>query len=184
MNIDCLVNEIYNRTIDIVLNNTQDSNKQILQEGYKQYLINNYGDIKLDEEPYNNKPINELIDKYVELETMDWEDELEDNKLSTFIIDDAYEQICKISNIAYDYAKLRLFEQDSNYKSIISVEEATKTIENLYYLQSQLKSYNNERAEMIISESIMDLLYASGQTDNMSLRIGREYEKISQIIKK
>lgn len=181
MDTEYLINEIYNKTIDVVLNNTKSKNKQILQKGYKQYLINNYGYIDLNEAPYNNRPINELIDTYSKLEITGWKDTLEDEKISHFIPDEAYDEIYKISSTAYNYAEQRVIEQDSNYKSKITMEEVNKIIEKLGSLQEKLQDFNKERAKTLISETIMELLYASNQTDDMSLRLAREYNHIRNI---
>jgi len=175
MNNDKLILEIYNNTINDILVGIEEKYKEELCLAYLEYLKKNYLNFDLDLS--NNKP-EEIVSLFVELEKSKWQDINTDAKLSELLTDPAFENIKYISNTGYKYAKLMLdkkFEARSEVAlhSVIDEEKAKESIDMLNTYYEQVREFNKQIANYYVSEGSIDFQYASGITENMSLRIGR-----------
>ena len=175
MNNKKLILEIYNKTINDILIGIDGKYKEELCLAYIEYLKKKYLNFDLD---LGNKKPEELISLFVDLEKSKWKDTNVDAKLSELLSDSAFENIKHISNTGYKYAKSML---DKKFESgvemllqpVITEEKAQQSIEMLNTYYEQVRDFNKKIATYYVSEGSIDFQYASGITENMSLRIGR-----------
>ena len=175
MNNEKLILEIYNKTINNILIGIDVKYKDELCLAYMEYLKKNYLNFDLD---LGNKKPEELVSLFVDLEKSKWQDTNTDAKLSELLSDPAFENIKYISNTGYKYAKSMLdkkFETSVEIllQPVIEEEKAQESIEMLNTYYEQVRDFNKRMATYYVSEGSIDFQYASGITENMSLRIGR-----------
>jgi len=170
-----LILEIYNRTINDILIGIAEKYKEELCLSYIEYLKKNY--LNFDFDLDNNHP-DELVSLFVELEKSKWQDITVEEKLSELLSDPAFDNIKYISNTGYKYAKSLLdkkFEASSVefLQPEIDQEKAQESIEMLNKYYEHVREFNRQIANYYVSEGSIDFQYASGITENMSMRIGR-----------
>lgn len=163
------IERIYNHVINIVIDGLEQENIEIAKEEYKRqlkeyiltmeseikkykFIINDYeqlynGILKSEEEKWSNLPIG-----------------IKKNKL---LKDEALNEIINISSEGYKKAEERLYNN-----KFTPIEYSEEKIKKLKELRELVKEYNKALSDWYISEGTMDLKYASGQTENTSLRIG------------
>lgn len=172
MNNEKLISEIYNQTINDILNGIDEKYKSELCMAYINYLKRIYLNFDLE---LGNKKIDELVSVFVNLEKSKWKDANKDSKLSELLHDQAFENIKNISNTGYKYAEEMLSKKIFNdaIEPVIEKEKAKENIDKLNKYCDQVRNFNKQLATYYVSEGSMDFMYASGITENMSLRIGR-----------
>ena len=165
-----LINGIYNNSINSVLKDIEETEKEILMASYKRYLVDSYADT-LDEDDN----IEQVIALYSVMEIKKWNKKSPDEKKSLLIQDENYKKLYELSNIGYKHAnrKILLLQTHQEYIPSINEEQARKYIQEMEELYEGVKDYNKKMAGIYLSEGTMDFLYATQLTDNMSLRIGR-----------
>lgn len=175
MNNEKLILEIYNQTINSILIGVDAKYKDELCLAYIEYLKKIYlnFDLKL-----GNKKTEELVSIFVDLEKSKWQDTNADAKLSELLNDPAFENIKYISNTGYKYAKSMINKKfgagvETLLQPVIEESKAKESIEMLNTYCEQVRDFNKTIATYYVSEGIIDFLYASGITENTSLRIGR-----------
>ena len=161
-NIDELINLIYNKTINIVIEGFEEDLQQSVCKEYMKFLNEKYHRLE------NQINYNKALDDLCEIEELEWSEMPIGVKKNLLFKDKDLDDIKKLSSIAYKYAKGRLLNNTT-----IETEQANNMISELNKLRKQVADYNISLADWYISESTMDLKYSSCQTDNMSLRIGR-----------
>ncbi len=174
MNNEKMVEEIYNKTINDVLNGIDYKYSDELCLAYKGYLKNNYLNFDLS---IGGKKPEELAILFADLEKSKWHDLDSDAKLSELLSDPAFDNIKYISNTGFKYAESMLskkFETGAEIivQPVIEKEKALESIEMLNRCYEQVRDFNKDIANYYVSEGIIDFQYASGITENMSLRIG------------
>lgn len=98
-----------------------------------------------------------------------WNKKTIDEKRMELLRDISAENIISTSNKAWDMAIQRIktgkiYDDENLYNEMIEIFEKNK---------NQVKEFNVTKIVECISEGILDLKYAFGKTDNMSLRVGR-----------
>lgn len=160
-----LIRYIYNETIVDVLNGFNEFEHEEVRNAYKTYLINNYDSIK------SSKNLEKLKAFYLKLEKARWNSKTKEDKQRLLIEDDYLNRLGYLSDVALQYAKLRL--NDEQDKIDINVEQVRKFIEEMSVCANMVKDFNKSIATIYLSEGSMDFNYAVGLTDNTSLRVGR-----------
>ncbi len=167
-----LINKIFNNTISNVLLNIDEKYIEEITIAYKDYLNRLYSNF--DDKGLTDDKLEEVFTK---LENSAWTISNQGTKLSILLKDEAFNSIKSISNAGYKYA-LQMLENKSNSNNkevlpVISKEISDKNINMMTELLSNVREFNVELANNIVSEGIVDYKFASGQTKYMSLRIGR-----------
>ena len=161
-NINELIKKLYDNLIDIVLNGFEEEFYQLVKKEYLNILNTRY--LKYDN---NIKNFESVYEAFYKIEYIEWSSMPLNMKKNLFLKDDYLNKIIDITSKAYKYAKERLYNN-----KMISIEEAKNLTTELEKLLENVQKYNIDIAKWYISEGVMDLQYASGQTNNTSLRIG------------
>ena len=160
-----LVNNIYEKLKDVIIEGIEPEKKDLVLKEYYRILNVRYSEYegKFNETQYN---------RICELEMMQWQRLNAVSKKKILIKDDIFESIKSISNEALEFA-LKKEEQ------IIPLGLANNNIDLLKQLLDRVNDENKEEATKLVSEGILDLKYASGQSELYSLRTGdyRENDK-------
>lgn len=168
MTVEEMIKEIYVKTIDIVLNNTDGQYKDELIKSYQNYLERGYLNLDTLEQSYE-----EILPIFLDYEISYWQSMSPEAKLSRLLSDIAYEKILEISNLGYDCAMRKINHNNIENFFPIDRETANKSIEFLTSLITQVKEFNKVPAEDSVSEGILDFQFAAGLSKVKSLRIGR-----------
>lgn len=92
------------------------------------------------------------------------------SKKSALILDEKMEQLRNVSNKIFDQAVQKLNEQEVN---VSVIDENYDTIINrLRQIVKDVKPFNSEQAKNLLSETILDIDYLSGNKKILSLRVG------------
>lgn len=160
-NKDNFISNIYNEMINTILKEIEEVYIIATKEGYRKLLLNRYSTIDINETNYDK-----LYQTFINLEHKEWDNLSAELKLNILVDDEHLNQMIEISGKAYQCAKTRL-----NNMGVISEKTANYYIEKMKNISEQVSDYNKELAKNYLSETILDLLYATGKTENSSLRI-------------
>ncbi len=169
-----VIKKIYDKTKDVVINFVDEELQFLLENAYYEYLVENYGNFDLQE-----KNIDDVVKIFADLEISKWSNMSIDNRKSELLKDEAFENLRYISNVALKYAEQKVNSRDingENMQNTLDEETANKYIEALNTYLPQVQDFNKQIADYFVSEGIMDLEFACGRTNYMSLRIGRYYK--------
>lgn len=160
--INNIITYIYNNMIGIVLRGFESTYVNIVSKKYMDILINRYSDIQFD-----IKNINDVCKDLFELEYDEWNAMPIDVKKHILVDDLALEKIIDLSSEALKYAKNKLYNN-----IVVSKDVTDEIILKLNLCYNNVADFNKDLAMWYISESTVDLDYASGQSENTSMRIG------------
>lgn len=160
--INDVIQKLYYNLINMISNNFEESDKREIQVEYMKILNNRYSELAINTTEYEK-----LYEKLFKLEYNEWSNLSLDMKKHVLLKDSALDEIINIASAAFNFAKERL-----NKNILISTEIAEQYISRLSELYDSVKDYNKQLANWHISEGTLDLKYSSGQTENMSMRIG------------
>lgn len=165
------INSLYLNNIEIVLKDFTNEEYEDIKKAYYSYLTDSYSDIIKK----SNKSIDEMIRIFSEVERKDWEKESKESKQRILLKDQAFENLGYLSDNALKHAMERLKCEIKNidYNPKITKEQAYNYIKMMEEEASKVKAYNFNIAKTYLSEGTVDYLYASGISDNYSLRVGR-----------
>lgn len=166
--IEKLINQIYTNVINIVIKDIDEKDKEEVSSNYLKYLYSLYSDKKFNEEDYE-KVLGVLID----IEKSRWLNREKNAKLYYLKKDECFDIINEISKKSYALAIKCL----NDGVATISKEEADQDIEKLRNCLDRVEEYNKDAAKELVSESMLDLEYASGMVDITSLRLGHMRSK-------
>lgn len=167
--LDKAIDEIYSNVINTVLNGINNSDKEIVAQGYLQYLYSLYSDKDFNEQNYTK-----MISVITEIEDKKWNSRDVNSKLYYFKTDNSFDIIDSLSKKAYSYALVRYQEN----KDTLSKEEADKSINTLIKELDNVDDYNRAEAERLVSEGILDYNYACGNSnDVISFRLSHALDK-------
>ena len=155
-----VINQVYQRTFNVVVDGFDESEKMIAKNEYLVDLRNKYLELGPITERY--------FERILMLEYNEWKQLPLDMRKQMLLKDNALEEIVNLTGQGQKWAEERV---DNN--SLISVEIVEKYINRIEELLPLVQEYNRELAGWYVSEGITDLIYASGQTNNKSFRIGR-----------
>lgn len=160
---------IYERTYSIIQSAFVNINEKVL-ELYMQYLTDKYetqlSDIVNSE---SEKMLEAVIDVFVEDEYRIWTGLSETEIISLLEHDYAYEHLDFLSNIAFEQAK-ECYEKNKYYSND---EEYKLRLEEISACLDKIKPYNLDAAKELLSETLLDIDYVFGKSDNTSLRLSR-----------
>lgn len=165
--INQLLQIIYENTINIVQNGLEEVN---FENAYKEYLRDKYEDV-LNEfaAKESEEMLKAVVNSFVEDEIRFWRDLNENEKMSVLVDDPAFEHLTFLSEVAFEQAKKALINGHVKESDI----EYHKELEDLALCLDDIKSFNVEAAKELLSEAILDINYAFGKSELMSLRLGR-----------
>lgn len=166
MNNNSLIKNIYNKISFLIIKNVNEKFHNEILKSYLDYLIECYSEYEFEE---NNMDL--YLDAFIELEISKWEDLSEEEKLILLLKDEALEKIQKISSNGYDHAINKITNSESD--GTLDINVANTYIKNLEELLPLVREHNAALAANLVSEGILDYLFASTDTNNTSLRIGR-----------
>lgn len=155
------INTIYDNIINIILEKIPNEYKEEVSKRYNDYLHEIYTDM------YSSDDCEEMIKICTNIEEKTWKKSPSEYILQTFVNDTAFNEIKKISGKAFKMAE----EKNNNGKNFVDTLEISQNIDLLGNLLNEVKDFNKVLAENLVSESILDFDYASGDTDVTSLRI-------------
>lgn len=164
---DKIIAKIFENNINIVSADVPNDLKKEFAEAYYKYLVEVYLDDDLKETDIPN---------IIKFDLLNWSHTDYELKLSQLLGDITYKELSEISYKGLNLAKKRMNDNENNNPTI-DTTSANNYIKILEDNLSKVRFFNSERAKIIVSEGIMDFLYASGQTENTSLRIGRNRYK-------
>ncbi len=157
--------EIYNETIDSVLEGIEPEEQEKVSQLYYQYLLKRYSTMKFDEYEYEEK-----IDRYLPSEKRAWEKrDPQDKKqilLENVIEDKALKEIFKLQ---FEATKA-VANKDRRHRDL-SVEEADEYIRKMTELLKEVKDFNMEEAIKVVEETKSNFLYASNRFDFPTFKI-------------
>lgn len=166
MNNNSLIKNIYDKISVLIIRNVNEKFHNELLKSYLDYLIECYSKYEFEE---NN--IDLYLNAFIELEISKWEDLSEEEKLILLLKDESLEKIRELSGRGYDYAINKITNSESNGN--LDINTANTYIKNLEELLPLVREHNAALAANLVSEGILDYLFASTDTNNTSLRIGR-----------
>ncbi|MDE6285273.1 MAG: hypothetical protein K2M17_05960 [Bacilli bacterium] len=155
------INQLYTNTIEEFLKNVTTSRDE-LAEAYKSYLFQTYESLEVAPEKYDATL--EVLSKTL---VSQWGILPENHKMQELLKDEAMQDIRELSYKGLEYARLKISE-----KQILSTELANQAIQQLESVVDKVKPYNQNLAKELISEGILDYMYAAGLSENTSLRLG------------
>ena len=159
-----IIKKIYKNTISTVLENIDSEVVNDLCAAYYEYLLRNYSNFDT-----KGKNEEEVITIFSQLEKSKWSNMNSGMKKSELLKDEAFEHIKYISGMGLKYAQERVVKNSV----VLDAETADKYIDLLNEYLPKVQKFNVFIAQNYVSEGIMDLQFASGKTNDMSLRIGR-----------
>ena len=155
---------VYDNMINIILKDFTPEEQEEVKKAYQEYVINCYtGSLSLNDDE------NELINLFIYIEKIKWENEIKIHKQTLLLKDEYLEKLGVISNIAYNCALARLFGKSVD----ITEEEAKKYIEQMKKYSELVREFNKFKASNYLSNGIVDFYYGLGLSDNTSFRLGR-----------
>lgn len=158
-----LIKTLYDNLINIVLTDIDVSYHEVVKVNYMNYLKNQYFEAYKD-----FKDLNVLGQTLIRFEKLKWLDKNSDMKLNLLIEDEFLNKISVISSKAFDYAN----ERKASGK-LIDESVAENLINEMKQYFQKVLDFNKNFAQWCISDGIVDLIYASGKSNNTSLRMGR-----------
>ena len=163
---------IYNNTINYVIKDIKPEEYQEISQSYLEYLFRIYENYK----PISKKP-KDLVKIFTNFETSKWSSLLPEDKESELLKDDAYENIQKISSLAFQLAEKKLICLKEGVDLLPEVTEdfIKEQIQQMESLLPKVRSFNKLHAEILLSETSLDFYYANGRDDISSFRIGHLY---------
>ena len=167
--LDKLVEGIYNNIINILLSKV-DSYQEELKIDYKKYLYTKYALVTGEPEE-----LEELIIVCSEMELNKWKTSDKNTILTAIIEDTNFEQLTYLSQAAYKHAQRKIVASMTGqpYTPELSEEQVKSYIEQMELYKEKVLPFNASRAEIYLSEGIMDLNYSINLTEHTSLRVAR-----------
>ncbi len=157
-----VIKRVYEKVSPLMCQNLNEEEVSIVRGEYMGILQHRYANLQVDP-----SRLEDIYTRIAKLEYDEWVSISPDMIRHLLFQDKALNRIIDITNGAFKKAQVRLQQNIT-----ISAEEADKLIEQAESLLEQVADYNKELAKWHLSEGIMDLKYASGQTALTSLRIG------------
>lgn len=151
--------KIYENTVDKFLENFPASEVESIRNMYLSYLIRTYSRLELNDR---------TIEYYSNLEVIKWKDYNIDGKMSIISEDKNLDELVKLSMEGQHFADQ--FRKDG---TMLDKKIANEKIKLMDELLNKVLEFNKKLATYYYSEGTLDFSYASGLTDLMSLRTGR-----------
>lgn len=148
MSIEKMISTMYENTINIVLQGIDPQYTEEVKTNYLRHLKNVYGNDPITNEEFQNREI--------EIEKKDWESKSPILKLSILVADENFKHIEIIARMADDLVTKKIV----NHKVLKMDADLIHEAENLLKeLLLQVRDFNKDMAEQLVSEAIYDLEY-------------------------
>ena len=161
------ISTIYERTCALIQSAFTNESEEALAL-YKSYLIDKYesqlSDIINSE---SEETLKAVVDVFIEDEIRIWTGLSESEMMSILEHDSAYEYLSFLFNIAFEQAK-ECYEKRKYYNND---EEYKLRLEEISVCLDKIKPYNLDTAKELLSETILDIDYIFGKSENTSLRL-------------
>lgn len=156
---------IYENSKEILLKGFDDSKEQEeILYFYKEYLDKLYSSNVKNIDEYEK-----LKDRFLKLEISKWSSIPKGVKQGLLIRDEFLNRLGYLSDLGLKYAISKLKGESID----LTEEQAKKYISDMKLLVDKVRDFNSDLAKTYLSEGILDFMYASGLTNNKSLRVGR-----------
>ncbi len=156
--------DIYNQTINTVLDNIPENEHPIISKAYQEYLLRVYDKVTINEEN-----INKSEEIFLPMEVSKWNNKTPDQKRAKLVKDEYYDKLFYISDLAFKEAQIRA--QDETKRSNLTKEEVMEYLNKMEEYLTKVASYNKKVAKDYLSEASLDFMYAIGESDYKSFRI-------------
>lgn len=157
-----VIDEVIKNTKQVIIKDIDTESIDIILDGYRKYLENNYKNVLVNSDSDEKK-----IRIISQIETENFNTMSANSKKYKLIRDENLEKLTSLSLSGKSYALNKIEENEK-----ISAEFANKRISEMQELFDNLYEYSKENANWLLSEGIMDYLFASDQTENRSIRVG------------
>lgn len=161
--------EIYNATIDVVLAGFEPDDFDAVSDGYRNYLRKNYDFSILSSITSSN--YDKILGAYIMTEKRSWSNMLLDTKKGELFLDENLIKLSGLSAKAEGYARVRITNGE-----FITREVADDLISSMEEAFKKVEPYNLNLAEQYLSEGSVDCDFASGISNNCSIRLSSERE--------
>lgn len=161
------ISTIYERTHSLIQAGFANGSEEMLVL-YKNYLTDKYESQLTDIiNSESEEMIKAVIETFIEDELRIWAELSDTEMMSILEHDSAYEHLSFLSNIAFEQAKeccekRKYYNNDEEYK--LRLEEISACLD-------KIKPYNLDSAKELLSETILDIDYIFGKSENTSLRL-------------
>lgn len=165
--VDKYISTIYERTHSLIQAGFANASEEILAL-YQNYLTDKYESQLTDIiNGESEEMIKAVVKTFIEDELRIWADLSDTEMMSILEHDSAYEHLSFLSNIAFEQAKeccekRKYYSNDEEYK--LRLEEISACLD-------KIKPYNLDSAKELLSETILDIDYIFGKSENTSLRL-------------
>lgn len=153
-----LIKSIYDATIDVIIKDFEQDERDEVISAYRDYLVDMYSDFK------KSDGTRKFL---IMVETNRWSKMNKIDKQRFLLRDAALDTIESISSLAFESAKARLDGEHVN----LTKEQADDYIKKMKESFAKIRPFNSNVAQMSLSESSVDFAYACNLTDDMSFRI-------------
>ncbi len=178
-----IIEQLYMELIDDLLSDIDVKYHEEVRTAYKTKLIervNNFGKDTGLEMIVAQMPIEKKI-SIIKNSEMSSNLGLSPNlKLSTILDDNAFSKIVNIANVGFKAAQERAFGEKH---MLISSELSDENINNMNLLLPNVREFNKDFASEKVGEGELDYRFASGQSNNTSMRLGKvdiNFNNVSQ----
>ena len=162
---------IYEKTYAIIKSGLDNPTEREL-DLYYNYLTNKYEaqltDIANSE---STETVKKVVEMFIKDEINIWTGLSNSEIMSSLESDSAYEHLCFLSNIAFEQAKI-CFRDHKYYNND---EEYKFRLEEILSCLDEIKPFNIDYAKEILSETILDIDYIFGKSENTSLRLAHVF---------
>ena len=159
--IEEVLEKVYSENVDNLLVNVDTEYLDYVKNGYRDYLNRQYKD------EYEDYPdLDKLYNVLIGIEKSAWATMPINDKLRTFVKDDAFLELEKISISALNMAK------DKLENGLVTLEEVTDDLaKSMKEYNDKVLPFNKEYASELLSEGLIDLSYACGKSLDQSFRL-------------
>lgn len=159
--IEEVLEKVYSENVDNLLVNVDTEYLDYVKNGYRDYLNRQYKD-EYEDYPALDKLYNVLIG----IEKSAWVAMPINDRLRTFVKDEAFLELEKISISALNMAK------DKLENGLVTLEEVTDDLaKSMKEYNDKVLPFNKEYASELLSEGLIDLSYACGKSLDQSFRL-------------
>ena len=160
-----VIKNVYDEMIFTVCMGIAEEDHHLIKEEYQKLLMIRYNEsdkrLKLNDYDKIYKIIYNIeYKRWINLSPM--------IKKNLLIKDTVLDEVICLSNLGFECARKRLEEN-----VVVEVDYANNMINKMNEMCEKVRDENKYTAERYVSEGTVDFLFASGQVDGMSMRMGR-----------
>lgn len=160
-----VIKNVYEKMISIVCMGIDEKDHPLIREEYQNLLVERY---KESDSRLKNIDYDKLYKVIYNIEYKRWNNLSPMIKKNLLINDTVLDEVICLSNLGFECARKRLEEN-----VVVEVDYANNMINKMNEMCEKVRDENKYTAERYVSEGTVDFLFASGQVDGMSMRMGR-----------